>query len=118
MLQFGATVGDSIKIGDMIFAIGGRILRIPGENALFSDIQPRIYISMDYIDRTRLIQKGSRVTYTVFFQFQDGRDADALEDAIRPQARSDRLRIETIADRKRRHGRTLGKLYRFLNIGS
>ena len=118
MLQFGATVGDSIKIGDMIFAIGGRILRIPGENALFSDIQPRIYISMDYIDRTRLIQKGSRVTYTVFFQFQDGRDADALEDAIRPQARSDRLRIETIADRKRRLGRTLGNLYRFLNLGS
>jgi len=118
MLQFGAAIGDSIKIGDMVFTIGGRILRIPGENALFSDIQPRIYISMDYIDRTRLIQKGSRVTYTAFFRFHDGRDADALEDAIRPQTRGDRLRVNTVADRKRRLGRTLGNLYRFLNLGS
>ena len=33
MLQFSATVGDSIKIGDTVFLIGGRLLRIPGENA-------------------------------------------------------------------------------------
>ena len=118
MLQFGAAVGDSIKIGDTVFAIGGRLLRIPGENALFSDIQPRVYISMDYLEGTRLIQKGSRVTYTAFFCFTDGRDVQALEQAIRPQTRDNRLRVETIADRKRRLGRTLGNLYRFLNLGS
>ncbi|MBT7587375.1 MAG: FtsX-like permease family protein, partial [Gemmatimonadetes bacterium] len=118
MLQFGAAVGDSIKIGDTVFAIGGRLLRIPGENALFSDIQPRVYISMDYLEGTRLIQKGSRVTYTAFFCFTDGRDVQAIEQAIRPQTRDNRLRVETIADRKRRLGRTLGNLYRFLNLGS
>ena len=67
MLQFGAAVGDTIKIGDTVFRIGGRLLRIPGENALFSDIQPRVYISMSYLDRTGLIQRGSRVTYSAFF---------------------------------------------------
>ena len=118
MLQFGAAIGDSIKIGDMTFTIGGRLLRIPGENALFSDIQPRVYISMDYLGRTRLVQRGSRVTYTVFFQFDDQRDIEALKKSIRPQTRGDRLRVETIADRKRRLGRTLGNLYRFLNLGS
>ena len=118
MLQFGAAVGDSIKIGDMVFRIGGRLLRIPGENALFSDIQPRVYISMDYLDRTRLIQKGSRVTYTAFFRFAAERDVRALTQSIRPQTRANRLRVETIADRKRRLGRTLSNLYRFLNLGS
>ena len=118
MLQFGAAVGDSIKIGDMVFLIGGRLLRIPGENALFSDIQPRVYISMDYLNRTRLIQNGSRVTYTAFFRFAADRDVEALEQSLRPQTRADRLRVETIADRKRRLGRTLGNLYRFLNLGS
>lgn len=118
MLQFGAAVGDSIKIGDMVFVIGGRLLRIPGENALFSDIQPRVYISMDYLDRTRLVQKGSRVTYTAFFRFAAERDVEALSKSIRAQTRANRLQIETIADRKRRLGRTLGNLYRFLNLGS
>ena len=118
MLQFGAVVGDSIKIGEMVFRISGRLLRIPGENALFSDIQPRIYVSMDYLDRTRLIQQGSRVTYTAFFNFADGRDVEALSQSIAPQIRDDRLRTETIEDRKRSLGRTLTNLYRFLNLGS
>lgn len=118
MLQFEAAVGDSIKIGDMLFHIGGRLLRIPGENALFSDIQPRVYISMDYLDQTRLIQKGSRVTYTAFFRFDSATDVQALAQSIRPQTRTNRLQLETIEDRKQRLGRTLGNLYRFLNLGS
>ena len=72
MLQFGAAVGDSIKIGDTVFLIGGRLLRIPGENALFSDIQPRVYIPMSYLDDTHLIQRGSRVTYSAFFTSPSG----------------------------------------------
>ena len=117
MLQFGATVGDSIKIGDTVFLISGRLLRIPGENALFSDIQPRVYIPMSYLDNTRLIQRGSRVTYTAFFRFAE-RDVQAIAKSIRPHTRGDRLRLETIERRKARLGRTLNNLYRFLNLGS
>lgn len=117
MLQFGAAVGDTIQIGDTVFRIGGRLLRIPGENALFSDIQPRVYISMSYLDRTGLIQRGSRVTYSAFFRFAE-RDVQALAKSIRPHTRANRLRLETIADRKARLGRTLNNLYRFLNLGS
>ena len=117
MLQFGAAVGDSIKIGDTVFLIGGRLLRIPGENALFSDIQPRIYIPMSYLDNTRLIQRGSRVTYSAFFRFPE-RDVQAIAKSIRPHTRGDRLRLETIESRKARLGRTLNNLYRFLNLGS
>ena len=117
MLQFDAAVGDSIKIGDTVFCIGGRLLRIPGENALFSDIQPRVYIPMSYLDDTHLIQRGSRVTYTAFFHFPE-RDVKAIAKSIRPHTRGDRLRLETIESRKARLGRTLNNLYRFLNLGS
>ena len=117
MLQFGAAVGDSIKIGDTVFLIGGRLLRIPGENALFSDIQPRVYIPTSYLDDTHLIQRGSRVTYTAFFRFPE-RDIQAIAKSIRPHTRGDRLRLETIESRKARLGRTLNNLYRFLNLGS
>ena len=117
MLQFGAAVGDSIKIGDTVFLIGGRLLRVPGENTLFSDIQPRVYIPMSYLDRTHLIQRGSRVTYTAFFRFAE-RDVQALAESIRSHTRGDRLRLETVERRKARLGRTLNNLYRFLNLGS
>ena len=118
MLQFGAAVGDSIKIGDTVFLIGGRLLRIPGENALFSDIQPRVYIPMSYLDDTHLIQRGSRVTYTAFFPLpRAGCPSDSQIHPART-TRGDRLRLETIERRKARLGRTLNNLYRFLNLGS
>ena len=72
---------------------------------------------MSYLDRTGLIQRGSRVTYSAFFRFAE-RDVQALAKSIRPHARANRLRLETIADRKARLGRTLNNLYRFLNLGS
>ena len=65
----------------------------------------------------RLIQRGSRVTYTAFFRFAE-RDVQAIAKSIRPHTRGDRLRLETIERRKARLGRTLNNLYRFLNLGS
>ena len=116
MLQFGAAVGDSIKIGDTVFLIGGRLLRIPGENALFSDIQPRVYIPMSYLDDTHLIQRGSRVTYTAFSASRAGCPSDSQ---IHPPAHPRRPPpARNHREPQGRLGRTLNNLYRFLNLGS
>ena len=61
MLQFNAKVGDRIKVGNFEFTIAGSLRKIPGETLAFSLISPRIYIPMEYLDRTQLVQKGSLV---------------------------------------------------------
>lgn len=120
MLQFDAQIGDSIKVGNALFRIEGRLLKIPGETSLRSDIQPRVYLPMDHLDRTHLIQRGSRVEYATFLQFPDGSDPEALKKQLRDaydQGRDD-IDIDTVEDRKRQIGRSLGNLYRFLNLGA
>ena len=59
MLQFNAKVGDRIKVGDSSSRIAGSLRKIPGETLAFSLISPRVYIPMEYLDRTQLVQKGS-----------------------------------------------------------
>ena len=69
MLQFKASVGDSIKIGNIFYKIEGKILKIPGETSLRSDIQPRVYIPRAHLDSMFLLQRGSRVEHSRFIKF-------------------------------------------------
>ena len=43
MLQYGAEVGDSIKVGAVQFRIVGRLKKMPGESAANAFIGPRVY---------------------------------------------------------------------------
>ena len=51
MMQFNAQIGDSIRVGNALFRIEGRLIEIPGETSLRSDVQPRVYLPMRYLDK-------------------------------------------------------------------
>ena len=118
MLQFDAAVGDSISVGDRRFSITGRLLKIPGEAPMATDLEPRVFIPTRYLEETRLLQQGSRVSHRRFFRFADGTDVEAIVAAVQPRLEELQLRFETVASRKRNLGRPLIHLYRFLNLGS
>jgi putative ABC transport system permease protein len=118
MLQFGAQVGDTVQVGLLRLRIAGRLLHVPGETALRSDVQPRVFVPLRFLEETGLVQRGSRVEYQVFFRFEDGRDPQALARQVRPQLEEWQVEVDTVADRKRQLGRSLGNLYRFLGLGS
>ena len=65
MLQYGATVGDSIKIGNVSFAIAGTLINAPGQTGLSASVAPPVYIPLQYLEQTGLSQKGSRIVSTV-----------------------------------------------------
>ena len=118
MLQFDAAVGDSIKVGALMFQIAGRLQKIPGETTMASNLEPRVYIPTAYLKQTRLVQQGSRVSYRTFFKFEDKKDIEALVDGLQPYFEKHHLDYETVASRKRNIGRPLRNLYRFLNLAS
>ena len=117
MIQYALSVGDSVKVGNMVFEIGGRLIKIPGETTAMSTIGPRVYIPAAYLEETGLIQTGSRVRYQAYFKFNDEVDVEALLISIRPQREQYFLGVETVESRKRSLGRSLTNLYRFLNLG-
>lgn len=116
LLQFDAQVGDSIKIGTVAFAIAGRLKKIPGEAAAAALIGPRVYIPMNALMETGLVQKGSQLTYKVYFKFPAETDTERLLETIRPHLSKYRLEGDTVQKRAASVGRVMTNLSRFLNL--
>lgn len=119
MRQFDAQVGDSVQVGRRRFWIAGRVLAVPGETAVRSDVRPPVFIPLQHLDETGLVQYGSRVEHKRYFAFDDGRPAGGLAGGVEERLRlSDPgLDADTAADRQRRLGRTIRNLDAFLGLG-
>ena len=115
MEQFGAAVGDSVRVGRRRYRIAGRLLQTPRESALVSLVSPRIYVPMAQLDTTLLAQ-GSRAEYEVYFKFAGDRDVQALLEKEAPRLRALDLRTTTVAEASEDWSRGLTNLYRFLNL--
>jgi putative ABC transport system permease protein len=115
-IQFSVQLGDSVKIGDVSFLVGGILRAVPGEAAVAAVIGPRVYIPPMYVDSTNLIQVGSRVTYKAFFKLPSSISAKAVVDSLKPILNLTSAIATTAEERQATLGRTLENLYRFLNL--
>ena len=119
LIQFGARIGDAVRLGRVDFEIAGSLLRVPGENEVRGLFSPRIYIDQRFLLETGLVQRGSLTSYRVFFKLAGGIDR-AVEANLR-SARDgllaeERVRLDTVESRKRRLGRAMDNFYEFLNL--
>ncbi len=116
MLQYKAKVGDSIKVGDVTFAIAGKLLNAPGQTGLSASIAPIVYIPLQYMKQTALAQKGSRVSYRYFFKYNQQDEAQKLVERMKPQLEAQELNYETVASQKETTGRYFSDLTKFLSL--
>ena len=116
MAQFDAQVGDSIKVGAVLFEIVGELQKVPGQTGITASVAPAVYIPMAYLEETGLVQYGSRVEYNRYLQFTPGTDVDELIKPFEDQWEIDRVDADTVEDRKRSTGRSFGNLSNFLSL--
>jgi putative ABC transport system permease protein len=62
-----ASVGDQVQIGEASFTIAGVVAEEPGQLGGVFGFAPRVFMRADEIERTHVLQPGSRVTY--LYQF-------------------------------------------------
>ncbi len=62
MVQFGLRAGDSIKIGNTVFPIGGSLIEAPGNTVVSTSVAPAVWIPYSALEQTGLVQTGSRLT--------------------------------------------------------
>ena len=116
MLQFNAQVGDSIKIGNVVFPIVGQLISAPGTGGVGASIAPPVWIPYHMIDATGLIQTGSRVGYDFYFLAKEGQDLEALDRIVDPQLDIENADLDTHISTGQRLGRSydnFGKFSRF-----
>jgi len=116
LLQYDLQVGDSVRVGASMFAISGRLDKVPGQNQASAAIAPRIYIPLEAVEKTNLIRFGSRVFYNVYFKFPQDYDMQGMLDSIDKQIHAENITAVTADRRSRSLGNVMDNLYGFLNL--
>ncbi|HET7535981.1 MAG TPA: ABC transporter permease, partial [Candidatus Didemnitutus sp.] len=116
MVQFGLKPGDRIKLGTAEFTVAGGLLKIPGENAAFATLAPRVFIPFAAVGETGLLRRGSLARYRVYVKFPPATDVEALVRDLREKFRSLQLGFDTVEERKRELGASIRNVNAFLML--
>ena len=117
LLQFGSRPGDSIKVGEVTFQIAGSILKVPGQSGIASTVAPPVFIPLQQVPQTQLLQKGSRITYRLYAKYPAGFNQRLFKDLIKPRLEKEEdLRADDVAERKKEVGDAYADLAGFLNL--
>jgi putative ABC transport system permease protein len=116
MLQYDAKPGDSVQIGEVTFAIEGALLKAPGQTGLSTSIAPVVYIPMQYLEQTGLMQKGSRIGYRYYLKFKKPINTEELVKNIDQRLEANGYWYETIESEKEDTGRSFRDLTYYLEI--
>jgi putative ABC transport system permease protein len=115
MLQFEMNPGDSVKVGDRSYVIGGALEGIPGESTMSALFGPRVYVPLDNLDPS-LLEAGSRVRHYVRFKFEDASVLAGVSERFETLARDRTVRVTTVEDASDNWGDALNNLYGFLSL--
>ncbi len=116
MIQYGLEVGDTVRLGQSFFPIEGRLQSAFGNIGAGTSFAPTVYIAMDYLDETELVQPGSLLDFAYYYKLPEGFDPDAWEDEKRQSFRNESMRITTIEEQKENLDEAFSNLNYFLNL--
>ena len=119
LLQLGLQPGDPVRLGEKTYTIKAALIRMAGESEITGFFAPRIYIPIQDVGETGLIQTGSIIRYRTHIGVdrRDGENLASRLDSQREELLVDAsVDVETVADRRRSIERILDNLLDFLNL--
>ncbi|MCB0344119.1 MAG: ABC transporter permease [Bdellovibrionales bacterium] len=116
LLQFDASVGDTIRLGSQDFVIKAELVKVAGEIAAVSVIGPRIYIPQSAVAGTGLLEVGSLSRHKRFYRSPDPKVTQLIIARLKDELLDSAAEVETVEDRKEDLQDLLGKLKVFLGI--
>lgn len=116
LLQFDAAPGDSLKVGDVTFAVQAEVLKVPGQSAITTTVAPPVFIPLGTLEATGLLQLGSRMEYKIYAKYPADFNPEVFETYLEPWLESTDLRYDDVAERKEEVGEAYADLTGFLNL--
>lgn len=112
----GATLGDTITVGEARFPVVGTVVTVPGEVGLQSAFGARVYIAASGLAGTGLLGFGARVEYEISLRLPESLAAQPIADANRAALGEARVGIHTVADDRDSLTNALSRLGRYLGL--
>ena len=114
--QYEVSYDDTVKIGNSLFKVAGVVQKIPGGGGVLSTFTPSVYISMQELDSTGLIQYGSRVSYKRFYKTETNADAELIGEQWNSVLKKHGHWYDTVEERKEELGNGFQSVYRFFTL--
>ncbi|MEQ9415905.1 MAG: FtsX-like permease family protein, partial [Cyclobacteriaceae bacterium] len=114
--QYEVSYDDTVKIGNSLFKVAGVVQKIPGGGGVLSTFTPSVYISMQELDSTGLIQFGSRVSYKRFYKTETDADAEIIGEQWSSTLKKYGHWYDTVEERKEELGNGFQSVYRFFTL--
>jgi len=115
LVRTGASPGDRIQIGAARYTIAAVLVSEPDRISFGIDIGPRILISREGLERSDLIQFGSRAMESFLYRFPRGLELDEAAEKIRSGIER-RVRILDYRNPNPRISRGLERTANFLSL--
>ena len=114
--QFNLSVGDTLTIGLGSYPILGGMLSIPGQAQAGSFFGPRIFIPLDGLEETGLLQRGSRVEYLRYFTYRNDQKPEQIRAALDSLRNLSSFGFDDVEERRSEVSSAIEQLSNFLNI--
>lgn len=114
--QFNLSVGDTLTIGLSSYPILGGMLSIPGQAQAGSFFGPRIFIPIDGLEETGLLQRGSRVEYLRYFTYRDNQEPEQIRAALDSLRNLSSFGFDDVEERRSEVSSAIEQLSDFLNM--
>lgn len=109
-------VGDSVKIGTHTLVVADVALGEPDRPMGLWGVSPRIFISYENLDATKLLGPGSYLERRLHFKLDNPAEALAVADELRAAAVPDQERVETWQSPPARMERYVNNFFTFLDL--
>jgi putative ABC transport system permease protein len=110
--QFGARVGDKVRIGGIELQILGTLVKPPPRSSRFSGFAPEAYVRLSDLEQTGLLDTTSLAFHHLHLELRD----PAAAKELRERHKETSWRFETPEDRRDTLGRSLDNFQQFLGL--
>jgi putative ABC transport system permease protein len=112
----GVVVGDSVRLANAWFHIGGVLTALPPDISFRSALGPRVYINAADLEATGLLQFGSLARHEAYLLLPQQAAQQRFVEGNRRTLREAAVGIDTAAEQAENLGRALEALGRFLGL--
>ena len=116
LIRLGLQVGDRLKLGEAEFTIKGIIRKEPDRVVGTFSLGPRVMLSQKGLERTQLVQTGSRITRRILFQTPAPWTPDTLKAELKQRWGRESVRLQTYREAQPRLGRFLENFATYLGL--
>ena len=121
MLAFEFKEGDAIQIGQARFEIADTVLEDPTSTVAFLAGIPTLYVGINQVADTGLVQTGSRIHYERYYKLPEGVDVESVKNELEDRLNglypgSPKIDVDTHIDASQQLGRVLGYLNDYLGL--